>query len=252
MSAPITVARPAANQGITWMKTGWAWFRLAPVPWMGMTALVFLALTGIGMVPKVGGYIVELLSPFLVAAYMSASKAAEAGQPISYLHLGAGFRPDTRVRLIIMGVVYLAGILLVDTVMRQMGGESFEQMAQLAQNPKDVTPEQAQMIMGQALPAMLTGLLLMTPLIMATWFAPALALFDGFAAGNALWWSLWTCIVNWRPIFIYSLWLGLVAVVAMLIPFGLGLLVLLPWVMTSTYAAYRAMFVASAAPSNLA
>jgi uncharacterized membrane protein len=252
MSTPLTVARPAANQGIAWMKTGWAWFRLAPVPWMGMTAVAFLALTGIGMLPVVGGYIVELMSPFMVAAFMSASRAAEQGQPVSYLHLGAGFRPEARIRLIIMGAVYLAGILLVDMIMRQMGGESFEQMAQLAQAPKDITPEQARTIMSQALPAMLTGLVLMTPLVMATWFAPALILFDRFSASNGMWWSLWACAVNWRPVFVYSLWLGLIAVVAMLIPFGLGLLVLLPWIMTSTYAAYRSMFVPPEPVSHLA
>jgi uncharacterized membrane protein len=243
MNIQLTVARPAANQGIAWMRTGWSWFRLTPIPWMGMTALAFLALAGIGMLPKVGGFVVELLSPFLVAGFMSASKAAESGQPVTFLHLAAGFRSEARIQLAIMGAFYLAGILLVDMIMHQMGGESFEQMAQLAHNPQNVSPEQAQSIMSQAMPAMLTGLLLMTPLIMATWFAPALSLFDGFAAGKAMWWSLWACLVNWRPIVIYSLWLGLLGVAAMLIPFGLGLLVFLPWIMASTYAAYRAMFV---------
>ncbi|HEX8980646.1 MAG TPA: BPSS1780 family membrane protein [Parasulfuritortus sp.] len=239
----LTVARPNAGQGIAWMKAGWNWFRLAPIPWMGMTALAFLVLTGIGMLPRLGGFVVELLSPFMVVAFMSAARAAEENQPVTFLHLTAGFRPEVRTRLLIMGAVYLAGLLLVDTIMRQMGGESFQQMALLAQNPKSIDPEQAQAIMSQALPAMLTGLLLMTPLMMATWFAPALILFDGFSAINAMWWSLWAGMVNWRPVLIYGLWLSLVGVAAMLIPFGLGLLVLLPWVMTSTYAAYRAMFV---------
>jgi hypothetical protein len=252
MSTPVTVARPPASQGIAWMKTGWNWFRMAPIPWMGMAALSFLVLAGIGMVPNLGGFIVELLSPFLVSAFMSAGKAAATGQPVTFLHLGAGFRSEGRTRLLVMGAVYLAGILLVDSIMRQMGGDSFEQMAQLSQNPKSITPEQAQMIMSQAMPAMLTGLLLMTPLIMATWFAPALVLFDGFTAGNAMWWSLWASAVNWRPVLIYSLWLGLLGVAAMLIPYGLGLLVLLPWVMTSTYAAYRDIFIPANPAPNLA
>jgi len=252
MNTQFTIARPATSQGIAWMKTGWSWFRMTPIPWMGMAALAFLVLAGIGMLPGIGGFIVELLSPFLVAAFMSASRAAATGQPVTFLHLGAGFRSEARVRLLIMGAVYLAGILLVDTIMRHMGGDSFEQMAQLSQNSKDITPEQAQMIMSQAMPAMLTGLLLMTPLIMATWFAPALVLFDGFSASNAMWWSLWTCAVNWRPVLIYSLWLGLVGVAAMLIPYGLGLLVLLPWVMTSTYAAYQDIFIPVSPAPDLA
>jgi hypothetical protein len=239
----LTVARPNASQGIAWMKAGWNWFRLTPIPWMGMTALAFLVLAGIGMLPRLGGFIVQLLSPFMVAAFMSATKAAEENQPVTFMHLTAGFRPEARTRLLIMGAAYLAGILLVDTIMHQMGGESFQQMAQLAHAPQNISPEQAQAIMSQVLPAMLTGLLLMTPLMMATWFAPALILFNGFSTTNALWWSLWASLVNWRPVLIYSLWLGLIGIAAMLIPFGLGLLVLLPWIMTSTYAAYRAMFV---------
>lgn len=239
----LTIARPAASQGIAWMKTGWGWFKFAPIPWMGMTAMAFLVLAGISKIPMVGGFIVEILSPFLVAGFMAACRAAESNQPVTFLHLGAGFGAESRTRLAVMGAVYLAGILLVDSVMRWMGGDSFEQMAQLAQAPQSVTPEQAQTIMVKVLPAMLTGLVLMTPLVMATWFGPALAMFDGFATRNAMWWSLWACLVNWRPILLYSLWLGLVGAVAIVIPYGLGLLLFLPWVMTSSYAAYRAMFV---------
>jgi uncharacterized membrane protein len=193
-----------------------------------------------------------VLSPFLIAGFMSASRAAERNEPVSFLHLAAGFRAQARVRLAVMGAIYLAGILLIDTIMRQIGGESFTQMAQLAQSSQHISPERAQTLLGQVLPALLVGLLLMTPLVMATWFSPALVLFDDFAAGNALWWSLWACTVNWRPIMVYSLWLGLIFVAAILIPFGLGLLVFLPWIMTSTYAAYRALFVPAEPVADLA
>jgi len=140
------------------------------------------------------------------------------------------------------GGVYLAGTLFIDLVMRQMGGEGFQQMSQLAGNPGSVAPEQAQAMLNQAMPAILAGLLLLTPLVMATWFAPALILFDGYSAGNGMWWSLWACAVNWRPLLTYSAALGLIGIAALLIPFGLGLLVFLPWVLGSTYAAYRAIF----------
>ncbi len=177
-----------------------------------------------------------------IDAARKAGRAAEAGQPVTFLHLGVGFNPQNRTRLAIMGGIYLAGVLLIDLIMRQMGGEGFQQLSQLAAHPAALSPEQAQAILNEALPALLTGLLLLTPLVMATWFAPALVLFDGFSTGNAMWWSLWACAVTWRPLLTYSVLLGLLGVVAMLIPFGLGLLVFLPWVLCSTYAAYRAIF----------
>jgi hypothetical protein len=243
MSARLTVARPAASQGVAWIKTGWSWFKQAPVPWMGMAAMALLALTAIAMLPRVGGIIVEILSPFMIAGFMSAGRAAERGEPVTFLHLAAGFQSQARTQLAIIGVAYLAGILLIDTVMRQIGGEGFQQMAQLAQNPQQATPEQVQAIMAQVLPAMLVGLLLMIPLVMATWFSPVLALFDGYSAGNALWWSIWASAVNWRPALVYSLWFSLIGLVTILIPFGLGLLLFLPLTMTSSYAAYRDIFV---------
>ena len=224
------------------MKTGWMWFKQAPIPWMGMAALAFLVLSGIGMVPRIGGFVVEILSPFLGSGVLAGCKAVETGEPVTFLHLAAGFRCEGKSRLALMGAIYLAGLLIVDVIMRNMGGEGFQQMAQFAHSSKSLTPDQAQIIVHQAVPAMLTGLVLMLPLMMATWFAPALVLFDDYSTGNALWWSLWACLVNWRPILIYSLWLSLLGVVAMLIPFGLGFLVLLPWVMISSFAAYRSMF----------
>jgi uncharacterized membrane protein len=242
MTRALTVARPASRAGLDWLKTAWLWFRPAPIAWMGMTALVFLVLMVVAKLPYLGGLLIEILSPFLVAGFMSASRAAEEGQPVTFLHLGAGFIGEHRIGLAIMGGVYLAGMLLIDLVMRQMGGEGFQQMAQLASNPAGIPPEQAEAIIGQALPAILTGLLLLTPLVMATWFAPALVLFDGFSASNAMWWSLWVCAVNWRPLLTYSAVMGLIGVAAMLIPFGLGLLVFMPLVLCSTYAAYRAIF----------
>jgi len=111
-----------------------------------------------------------------------------------------------------------------------------------AQNPAALTPEQAEQILATAMPAMGMGSLLFAPLLMATWFAPGLVLFEGFPAGRSMWWSLWACWVNWRPILIYSLILGMAGIVALLIPFGLGLLVFLPWTLTSTYAAYQDIF----------
>lgn len=243
MSRPLGISRPTAGSGLAWLKSGWAWFKFAPMPWMGMTALVFLLLMGVGAIPYLGGFLIEILSPFLVAGYMSASRAAERGEPVTFLHLGAGFTDvKGRISLAVMGGIYLAGILLVDQVMRQMGGEGFQQMQQLATAPGSVNPDEAEAILGQAVPAILTGLVLLTPLVMATWFAPALVLIHGFSAGNAMWWSLWACAVNWRPLLVYSMLLGLLGVAAMLIPFGLGLLVFLPWLLGSTYAAYRAIF----------
>lgn len=241
--AQLTIARVPAGDGMAWLKQAWGVFKVAAIPWSGMTAAAFLAIMLAAQIPWVGKYLVELLSPLLVAGYMSASRAAEEGRPVTFLHLGAGFREASRLQLLVVGGLYLLGVLLIDQIMRLLGGQGFQELVTLAQQPRDLSPEEAQAMLGAALPALLLGMLLFTPLLMATWFAPALILFEGYKPGNAMWWSLWACGVNWRPLLFYTSLLGLAALPALLIPFGLGLLVFMPWAMISTYAAYRGMFV---------
>lgn len=246
MSIPsLTISRPTATSGLAWVKEGWRLFRLAPVPWSGMTALVFLVLMGVGALPMVGGVVVYLLSPFIVAGYLSASRAGVEGEPVTFLHLGAGFREARQDLLVIGGAYALATFLVFHLVGFLTGADLTAQLAQLQQS-ETLTLEEAQRLRDAILPALALGALLLTPLLMATWFSPGLVLFHGFPAGKAMWWSLWACAVNWRPILYYSLILGLLGLVALMIPLGLGLLVFLPWTLTSTYAAYRDIFTSSA------
>lgn len=237
----ITISRQNAATGLFWIKEGWRLFKLAPIPWMGMTALVFMVIIGVGMIPWIGQYAIELLSPFLVAGYFSASRAAMNDEPVTFIHLGAGAQSgrDTLLRI---GVAYMIGSMLIFAVVNHLTGNDLRELLQQAQNPAALSPAEMNHLVSAALPAMLLGTLFLAPLLMATWFSPGLALFDAFPAGRALWWSLWACWVNWRPILYYSLVLGLLGAVALLIPFGLGLLVFLPLTLISTYVAYRMIF----------
>lgn len=238
----LTVHRPPAAQGLSWIQQGWQLFKAAPVPWAGMTALVFLVLMGVGALPYAGGLLVHVLSPFIVAGYLAASRAGRNDEPVTFLFLLAGFQQG-RNSLLVIGLAYMVATLLVFKAVSLMtGGDMSLLMAQI-ERPHALTPEEAEALLQGILPALALGSLFMTPLLMATWFSPGLAHFEGFAPGKAVWWSLWACAVNWRPILYYSLMLGLAGIVAVLIPFGLGLLVFVPWTLTSTYAAYRDLFV---------
>lgn len=240
------VTRPPAGAAVEWMKTGFQLFAPAVVPWMGMSAAFFLAAFGIGLIPVVGPLALELLSPFLVAAYMAAAQAAERGEPTGLIHVGAGFYRG-RNALLVIGVIYLVAHLVVGQVMTFIGGDAVERLLALSVRPQEMDPEEMRALLDRAMPALLTGAVLFTPLLMATWFAPALALFEDFPPGKAMFWSLWACLVNWRPMLLYGFLLSLLGMVALVIPLGLGLLLFLPLAMTSTYAAYRMQFVAKGA-----
>lgn len=247
---PLTISTPPAAAGTAWIKEGWRLFKLAPIPWTGMTALVFLVLMAVGMLPVVGVLAVHVLSPFIVAGYLAASRGGSTGETISFVFLAAGWH-EGRQSLLTIGVLYMLATMLVFYLVRVLTGGDMEELLRQAQNPAGLTPEQAERMVATALPAMGLGTLLLAPLLMATWFAPGLVLFERFTPGRALWWSLWACWTNWRPILLYSLILGLAGMVALLIPFGLGLLVFVPWTLTSTYAAYQAIFRPVDAPEGI-
>ena len=238
----LIVTRPPARAGMAWFQEGWRLFLTAPLAWMGMAAMALLAVIFLGSIPYAGNIIVQLLSPFLVAGFMSASRAAQAkAQPVTFLYLADGFRQAAQ-PLATIGAAYLLASLLVDQVMRLLGGEGFQELLRLAHESQPVDPEAARAILDQAAPALLTGLVFFTPVLLATWFAPALVLFDGYGPGRAMYWSLWACLVNWRPMLVYTLLLTAVGMVAMLIPYGLGMLVFVPLALSSSYVAYTAMF----------
>jgi uncharacterized membrane protein len=70
----------------------------------------------------------------------------------------------------------------------------------------------------------------------------------GVAPMEALKASLVTCIRNFIPFLVYSIVMTALAIVAV-IPFGLGFLVWVPLVITTTYVAYREIFTGDAAPA---
>jgi hypothetical protein len=244
----LTISRPPAAAGIFWIKDGWRVFRLAAIPWMGMTALVFMVIIGVNMIPWIGHLAIEVLSPFLVAGYFSASRAALAGEPVTFIHLGAGLRTG-RDALLRIGVVYLVASLLVFALVNLLTGSDLRELMRQLQDPAALAPAEFDRLVREALPAALLGTVLLAPLLMATWFSPGLVLLDAFPPGRALWWSLWACWVNWRPVFYYSLILGALGAVALVIPFGLGMLVFLPVTLISTYVAYQMIFTPVAAQS---
>lgn len=238
----LTLARPPFTAGLSWIRSGWGLFKPSAIAWSGMTALVFMVLIGLSALPGIGGLAVYVLSPFLVAGYFAAARAADEGEIVTFVYLVAGFREAPR-QLAIIGLFNLLATLLVFKLVMSLTGGDLEMILQQTQNPGAMDPQKAEELVRQMLPSLLLGLSLLTPLLMATWFSPGLVQFDGFTAGKALWWSLWACLVNWRPLIHFSLVVGMIGVVAMLVPFGLGLLVFMPMALAATYSAYRDIFV---------
>ena len=94
---------------------------------------------------------------------------------------------------------------------------------------------------------MLAGLLVMVlsvPIIMATWFAPALVFFHDMQPLDAMKASFAAGAKNFLPMAIFGIFLVVALFFAML-PVGMGLLLLLPVASGAVFASYRDIFVGS-------
>ena len=91
--------------------------------------------------------------------------------------------------------------------------------------------------------AMLVGLALFIPLIMAYWFAPALVMLHDLGVVESMKLSFVACLRNILPFLIYGIIMLLLFVIGS-IPIGLGLLVVIPAMLASMYTAYKDIFIA--------
>ena len=235
--------RLPAGHGWQWLKLGYALFMKAPLLWIVLLMICFIAAAGLSAVPVVGEPLASLLMPVVIAGLMSGCRALEQDDELELPHLLSGFRQHTA-QLVTLGGISLVGQLLIFGVMMQIGGATLVSLLMSGQPPED--PQiLAQAIAGAGFSA-LVGLALFAILMMAMQFAPMLVYFDGVAPVEALKLSLRAFLANFAPMLVYGATLLLLGLLASM-PMMLGWLILLPVVMASMYASYRQIFIPDAA-----
>ena len=227
----------AASQGLQWVVDGFRLYRKNPLLLSAAFGLLFGVVMALNLIPVAGEALSELASPLMVAGFMAAFRALDRDEELELPHFLAGVKGPL-ISFVTVGAVQLMGMLLISQVMLHMGFDA-QAVMEAAQKGDPVVLQNA---MNQSMPAVMIGLLLFTPLAMATWFAPALILFGNARPMQALIISLRAMAKNWLAITVNGLALGLVLFVSALIPFLLGLLVAMPVLFGSLYASYQAIF----------
>jgi uncharacterized membrane protein len=239
---PAELVMPArtvrAGAGVDWVADGWRLFRKATLMWIVILVLLFLVQVGMGMVPWVGMWLGNLLSPILLGGIALGCRSLETGGDLELEHLLAGFRRNTGM-LFAIGVIYTLCQIALIAVFGLFAGAAFI-LAVLRGDQAGVVdalpPEPLILLLGA-----LVVLALAIPLMAAYWFAPALAMLHDVPAVPAMKASLIACLRNFVPMLIYGLVMGALLVVAV-IPLGLGLLVWAPLVLATMYTSYRSVF----------
>jgi uncharacterized membrane protein len=226
------------GRGLDWISEGFALFRLNPLIWI-INLVIFLSIVMLlSLLPLIGAVAALLLQPVLVGGMLLGCRALDRGEELRIEHLFDGFRQNTR-PLAMVGVfssmAYFAVGLVVFMVVG--GALGLSALGGLADEP-------GLAMGGAALGFVLSGLIgmaLSVPIAMATWFAPALVVFDNRQALDAMQASFSACWRNMLPFLLYGIVAMLLGVLAA-IPFGLGVLVLVPTLIASIYTGYRDIF----------
>jgi uncharacterized membrane protein len=224
----------APGNGWRWVAAGWSLFTRAPGVWVLIALALVVLLVVVGLLPVVGNLALTVLWPILLGGLMLGCRDLDRGAPLTFGHLFAGFR-DKAGPLALIGALTLVGIGIAALLAVLVTGVGVGTASSLVGDLEDLDSGAA--VTGVAL-VVLVILALMLPVYMATWFAPALVVFEGYGVAAALRGSFRATVRNIVPFLVYGLILFPLAVVATL-PFGLGWLVLAPVVVASVYASYR-------------
>jgi hypothetical protein len=252
-----------ALRGVRWLAEGWRMFRVAPLGWFALVFGYWLAMTILSLVPLVGVGVASLLVPAFSVGFMAASRAAARNQPVELAMLAAGFRERLPAQLV-LGGVYLASLALV------IGGSALADDGMLARwlltgrGPAEEETADAGFYGALAVAAALYA-----PVMAMFWFAPVLVAWHAMPPAQALFYSFFASLMNWRAFLAYGAAVALVMFVlptllllAMVLASGGALrlapmalvlplaLVMLPTLFASFYASYRDVFGAAPAPEG--
>lgn len=231
----MNIRHARAIEGWWWIKQGFALFRASPFTWLALILLYALVMFGLGMIPFIGFLLFLLLGPVLSGAIMLGCQTLEQRRPLSPAKLFAAFNHHGS-RLVTVGGLYLVAYIVINLgVVPQLVGPG--EINALA-DPSTALKTYG---MTEILRIWLIQLTLFTPVIMAVFYAPALVVLDDQPPLKAIRLSFLACFFNALPLLVSSLVL-LAASILALIPFGLGMLVVVPVMIASTYTSYRGLF----------
>jgi len=239
-----------AGRGWAWWVEGWRLFTPSWGTWLLITLIlcaILIVTTSLEKALPVLGHLVslavEVLWPVLIGGLMLGCRAIDRGNPLLVAHLFAGFRQRTR-ELVIAGAIYTGLLLVIFVVIAGLMLAIFGiEFLAVLQETADVS--QTGVAFTSAVVAVLLGvlffLLLLVPLVMAIWFAPALIMLAGLKSTTAMKASFGGCLRNVVPFLVYGA-VGVLLAILASIPFGLGWLVLVPVSIASIYASYCDIF----------
>ncbi len=195
--------RYQARQGIAWLTQAYALFSRKRLPWVLLLLAYYVLLSLMLKIPLIGPYAITVLKPVFAVGLLAAAWTQERGGTPTFIQLFLGFRSNLA-SLLPIGIFVLVGITaavfassLVD------GGKLLDLLSNAgAMSEDEIT---AALSDGALQAGMLLSAVLSIPILVATWWAPALVVFQNARTGAALATSLRAALANWRPLVVYGI-----------------------------------------------
>ena len=208
-----------AGQGWNWVLSGFALFRKSPAMWAFLSLSYIMLMQLLGMIPVFGWFAATVLIPPFSASFMIASRELDQGRKLRVDLLFAGFRSNLPA-LLRQGGIYLASGLAILGLSALVDGSLLLQLMVIGTKPPPEAFEE-----GRLAAAALLAAALYLPVLAAFWFAPALSAWRQLPAMQALFYSFFAALSNWRAFLAYGLALMMLSLVCSFVLFVLALLV---------------------------
>lgn len=249
---------PARN-GWLWLIKGFALFRKSPAVWLLLVLAYWIAMALLGQIQYAGLVLSTVLLPAFSVSFMVMCATLDRGGVLRPAHLLSGFH-ERLSTLILLGVLYLLSIGAVLAVASAADGGALLRWLLTGDEPP---PEAIRD--GSVSRALLLTAVASAPVMMAFWFAPILAAWNGMGAVKALFYSFFAGWRNWRAFLVYGATLAGVAFLLLFAVIVIGTrgaaetlrflaptftLLSLPTVFASFYASYRDIFPENRVPEE--
>lgn len=227
------------GHGVQWISAGWALFLRRPGFWILAALLQTLMVMLVLLVPLLGQVGAHLLMPILSAGLMVVAQRVDTDQPVTIPEVFTGFREHAPA-VVNVGVWYMLGWMLIVALGLLLGGGAALSGMAVSMETQYAWLGTIISVFGILL-AVVVSLLLVLPLMMSVWLAPALAVFHDIPAMQAMKHSF---VASWRslPAFVVAFFLVTLLLFLTTLTLGLALLVVIPIMAGATYAAYRDLF----------
>ena len=234
MDASVRVAELPGSRGAGWLGESFRMFRANPLVWIGLCSGWISITFALMLIPVLGMVVSNFLQPVFFASFAICAYKQQSGERVVMADLFTGFKRHLR-PLVNVGAILLLAQLGILVLMAMLGLPT----AGTVEHEFDVG-EYVEALKGKEW-ILATGFLLTMVVKGALWFAPPLIAFHGMSTVQAMRWSLFAAISNLGTMIVYGVVLMGLFLLA-LIPWALGLIVVIPVTAISTYVGYREVF----------